>query len=285
MKPGTNVDDLLTPANQVERGCVDEELAKNPSIFNVVSPLTALEFASRVQSGQNLTEQMFVSAVSEGSERTLAGGPRGLCRRRGAPVECHCAFAKGSVPPGVDPLRPARTQWFASRGGQGLRPRRAARPHGGLLEAEPQLQPGTQRGGICREDHGLGPLPETRPTITTGVPEIEKDVNDYVRSALRTLILLAAVLMALILIVAFRVRWRLLPFAVLGVGMIWAFGGGGLFRHPTHICHPHRHPRPHGCGHGLLHPDARGIEEEVRVNRAGHRSRRRPEVLVRHCSS
>ena len=117
MKPGTNVDDLLTPTNQVEMGSVDEELAKNPSIFNVVSPLTALEFASRVQGGQNLTAQMFVSAYQRDPSSALAGGPRGLCRRRGAPVGCHCAIAKGSVQPGVDPLRPSRTQWFASRGG------------------------------------------------------------------------------------------------------------------------------------------------------------------------
>src|ERR1700689_2456207 len=107
-------------------------------------------------------------------------------------------------------------------------------------------------------------------TITTGVPEIEKDVNDYVRSALRTLILLAAVLMALILIVAFRVRWRLLPFAVLGVGMIWAFGLVGYFGIPLTFATLTAIPVLMGVGMDYSIQMHARIEEEVRVNRAGH---------------
>ena len=56
------MDELLTPANQIEMRRVDQELAKNPAVYDVISPLTAIDFASTVQSGQNLTEQMFVSA-------------------------------------------------------------------------------------------------------------------------------------------------------------------------------------------------------------------------------
>ncbi len=111
---------------------------------------------------------------------------------------------------------------------------------------------------------------ENATTITTGVPEIEKDVNDYVRSALRTLILLAAVLMAIILVVAFRVRWRLLPFAVLAVGMVWAFGLVGYLGIPLTFATLTAIPVLMGVGMDYSIQMHARIEEEVRVNRAGH---------------
>ena len=107
-------------------------------------------------------------------------------------------------------------------------------------------------------------------TITTGVPEIEKEVNDYVRSALRTLILLAAILMAVILTLAFRVRWRLLPFAVLGVGMIWAFGLVGYLGIPLTFATLTAIPVLMGVGMDYSIQMHTRIEEEVRVNRVGH---------------
>ena len=93
-------------------------------------------------------------------------------------------------------------------------------------------------------------------TITTGVPEIEKDISDYLRTRWKTLIPLAAGLMALILLLTFRVRWRLLPFAILGIGMIWAFGLVGYFGVPD-VRHAHRPAGADGGRHGLFDPDAR----------------------------
>jgi hydrophobe/amphiphile efflux-3 (HAE3) family protein len=269
MKPGTNVDDLLTPANQVEMGRVDEELAKNPSIFNVVSPLTALEFASRVQSGQNLTEQMFVSAYQRDPS-----APSRAVREAYAVAE---ARQLSAIAPSQRVLSNPEWIHFVLH-----------EPNGSLREEvkgfvpderhvlmavflKPNLSFNQELSAAASVERiTVSAHYQNATTITTGVPEIEKDVNDYVRSALRTLILLAAVLMALILILAFRVRWRLLPFAVLGVGMIWAFGLVGYFGIPLTFATLTAIPVLMGVGMDYSIQMHARIEEEVRVNRAGH---------------
>ena len=107
-------------------------------------------------------------------------------------------------------------------------------------------------------------------TVTTGEPEIEKDISDYVQSALRTLIPLAAVLMALILLLTFRVRWRLLPFAILGIGMVWAFGLVGYFGIPLTFATLTALPVLMGVGMDYSIQMHARVEEEVVLNRAAH---------------
>ena len=107
-------------------------------------------------------------------------------------------------------------------------------------------------------------------TVTTGEPEIEKDISDYVQSALRTLIPLAAVLMALILLLTFRVRWRLLPFAILGIGMVWAFGLVGYFGIPLTFATLTALPVLMGVGMDYSIQMHAHVEEEVVLNRAAH---------------
>ncbi len=46
---------------------------------------------------------------------------------------------------------------------------------------------------------------------TTGAPVLLNDINDYLRGGMVTLGGLALAVMALILIIFFNVRWRLLP--------------------------------------------------------------------------
>ncbi len=61
-------------------------------------------------------------------------------------------------------------------------------------------------------------------TITTGAPMLLKDVNDYLQGGMLLLGALAVVVMIVVLSLAFRVRWRLVPLVVMLVGVIWAFG-------------------------------------------------------------
>jgi len=107
-------------------------------------------------------------------------------------------------------------------------------------------------------------------TITTGVPEIEKDINDYLRNGLRILGGAAALLMVVILVLTFRVRWRLLPFAILAVGMIWAFGLVGYFGVPLTFATITALPVLMGVGMDYAIQMHSRIEEEVRLNRSPH---------------
>jgi hydrophobe/amphiphile efflux-3 (HAE3) family protein len=63
--------------------------------------------------------------------------------------------------------------------------------------------------------------------MVTGTPTYLTDINDYLKGGMLTLGLLALAVMAVILLVAFRVRWRLAPLLVVVIGVIWAFGAAG----------------------------------------------------------
>ena len=94
-------------------------------------------------------------------------------------------------------------------------------------------------------------------TITTGAPILLKGINDYLRGGMLTLGGIAVAVMIVILMLFFNVRWRLLPLAVVLIGVIWAFGLAGLHRasrsrwSPSPACPVHARHR-----HRLRDPDA-----------------------------
>ena len=59
--------------------------------------------------------------------------------------------------------------------------------------------------------------------ITTGSPVFLKDINDYLQGGMLTLGAAALALMALVLLVAFPVRWRLLPLLAVVIAVAWTF--------------------------------------------------------------
>ncbi len=70
-------------------------------------------------------------------------------------------------------------------------------------------------------------LADTEVTIT-GTPTFLTDINDYLQGGMMTLGGIAVLVMMLILVVAFKVRWRLLPLLGMVVGVIWGFGAFGF---------------------------------------------------------
>lgn len=60
--------------------------------------------------------------------------------------------------------------------------------------------------------------------VVTGTPTFLTDINDYLQQGTATLGLIAVAVMFVVLSLAFRVRWRLLPLAVVLTGIVWAFG-------------------------------------------------------------
>ena len=64
--------------------------------------------------------------------------------------------------------------------------------------------------------------------LASGPPVLLAEINDYLRGGMATLGALAVGVMALLLVLVFRVRWRLLPLAVVTVGVVGAFGAVGL---------------------------------------------------------
>ena len=76
---------------------------------------------------------------------------------------------------------------------------------------------------------------------TTGAAVLLRDLNDYLTGGMLVLGAIAVGLMVIILLVAFDVRWRLLPLGRRAGRLRLGLRPGRLPRHPAHRRH-HRRP-------------------------------------------
>ncbi|HEY3143349.1 MAG TPA: MMPL family transporter, partial [Acidimicrobiales bacterium] len=106
--------------------------------------------------------------------------------------------------------------------------------------------------------------------ITTGAPELLNQINDYLRGGMLTLGAIAVGIMIVILLVLFDVRWRLLPLAVILIGVIWAFGLAGYMGIPLSVVTISGLPVMLGIGIDYAIQMHSRIEEEVLIARATH---------------
>jgi len=108
-------------------------------------------------------------------------------------------------------------------------------------------------------------------TVTaTGVPILLDDINHYLRGGMLTLGAIAVVIMMLILLLLFNVRWRLLPLAVILVGVVWAFGLAGYIGIPLTVVTIAGLPVMLGVGIDYAIQMHARVEEEVILDRSPH---------------
>ncbi|HEY2814512.1 MAG TPA: MMPL family transporter [Acidimicrobiales bacterium] len=107
-------------------------------------------------------------------------------------------------------------------------------------------------------------------SVTTGASILLKDINDYLRGGMLTLGAIAVVIMAIILLLLFSVRWRLLPLLVILIGVIWAFGLAGYLGIQLTIVTIAGLPVMLGIGIDYAIQMHARVEEEVVIDRAEH---------------
>jgi uncharacterized protein len=106
--------------------------------------------------------------------------------------------------------------------------------------------------------------------ITTGAPVLLTDINNYLTGGMLTLGAIAVAIMIVILLVLFDVRWRLLPLAVILIGIVWAFGLAGYLGIPLTIVTIAGLPVLLGIGIDYAIQMHARVEEEVVIDRAEH---------------
>ena len=106
--------------------------------------------------------------------------------------------------------------------------------------------------------------------VVTGAPVLLQDINDYLTGGMLQLGGIALVIMALILVLLFNVRWRLLPLAVILVGVVWAFGLAGYLGIPLSLVTIAGLPILLGIGIDYAIQMHARVEEEVIIDRADH---------------
>jgi hydrophobe/amphiphile efflux-3 (HAE3) family protein len=272
---GTDVVDLFTPENIERMRRVERRLDETDGVLGVVTPLTALEFtASLVASDSgDVTQSVAGQALLSASERDPDPESRAIRLD-----DATTTLARYSAIP-ADRQTVENPEWvrFLLFDNQG-EIRKALRP---FFPDERHAQVVTRlEGNASLEDEGLASEQvydittsedwEGASVITTGASLLLKDLNDYLRGGMLTLGSIAVVIMTVILLALFGVRWRLLPLGVILVGVVWAFGLAGYLGIPLSIVTIAGLPVMLGVGIDYAIQMHSRVEEEVVVDRSEH---------------
>ncbi len=237
---GNDITDLFAGENLEELRNLEEELGDIPEVFAVVAPLTAVQYSENI-----VTEGVGTNALLSAADRDP--DPASVEVRQ---ADITTTLARlGEVeeedlsnPTWVDFLLFSNTG-FESEGGAPTPPPDDQREvRGSLQPTFPNLE--TAVGGVLIEGNAdldtlsagtdailevvEGAEFEGFDVIVTGSPVFLKDINDYLQGGMLTLGAAALAIMAVILLLMFRVRWRLLPLLSVLVGVVWAFAILGL---------------------------------------------------------
>ncbi len=275
MRAGSTIDDLFTPANVSEFQTVQRELKADPSVFTAITPLDAIELANSMSASPNgnpadsLAGQLLTSALARDHN------PKSAALRQQNLVGL--VGEESAIPPtGRVLANPAWVHFLSHNLNGTVRQSSAAllpnNTHaamivflrGGLTIAqESRAAASVER--IVHTAHFQGVT-----TMTTGVPALLRTINDYLKGGMLTLGGIAALVMVVILLLLFNVRWRLLPFAVVAIGLVWAFGLSGYAGIPLTLGSIAGLPVLLGVGVDYAIQMHSRIEEEVVLDRSEH---------------
>ncbi|MGH7733552.1 MAG: MMPL family transporter, partial [Gemmatimonadales bacterium] len=272
MNKGRTVDNLFTPQNQAEMTRVETALNKDPWVFDVISPLDAMNFTASLLQGNLLTTPaatLFTSAYARDTNQKSKDA-----RWNYLIAQAH-AIAKFT--PATEKMENPQWIHFVTHEVDGSW-RQAVKafmpnPQHALMAIilKPNLDFNQEiKAAATVEAITKHASYDNTATLTTGVPEVEKVISDYLRAGLRKLTLIAAAAMVIILLLTFSVRWRLLPFAVLAIGLLWGFGLVGYFGVPLTFATITALPTLMGVGMDYAIQMHSRIEEEVVLDRSAH---------------
>ncbi|MFM7069699.1 MAG: efflux RND transporter permease subunit [Actinomycetes bacterium] len=276
MNDGQTVDQLFTTKNNGTLLKVTQDLEAQKNILGVISPLTALDFSDRLVGGTNPN-----IAESIAGKALLAAAADGRQSDESKDLRLKDSVAtlqrSAAIPPAERRLDNPEWVKFLLYDNQG-EIRTALRPF--FPNKQHALTITRLKGNLSIEDEGAASdrieaiakdlvFPNAT-TTTTGAPVLLKGINDYLKGGMLTLGGIAVAVMIVILMLFFQVRWRLLPLAVVLVGVVWAFGLAGYVGIPLTLVTIAGLPVMLGIGIDYAIQMHSRIEEEVIIDSASH---------------
>ncbi len=275
MDPGTTIDNLFTANNQRVFRSLGARLKQDHWVYSEISPLDALSLSSSLLSSP--TGNPFDTAAGQDLGHTLGEDPKqsGIAAREkylGASLN-----ALKKIPLDQQQLsNPAWVKFLAHETTGSIRiPLQAVLPNNGhalfAIFLQPNLNINQESTAAQTVLDIMGSAHfQNATTITTGVPAVLKVINSYLRGGILVLGGIAAAVMTLILLLTFKVRWRLLPFVIVAIGLVWGFGLVGYFGVPLTLATIAALPVLMGVGMDYAIQMHSRIEEEVVLDRAPH---------------
>jgi uncharacterized protein len=275
MDKGHTVNELFTPENQAKWRAAEGELGEAKGIVGVISPRTIMEFSdSLVQSPSgDPTQSVAGRALLNATARDPS--PEGQAARStdaGKTIQ-----RLNAVPQAQRTLDNPAWIDFLLHNNQG-EIRKALRSfiiddtHAQMVTRLVGNASITTEGAASEKVITAGEHLKfaNASDITTGAPVLLTDINNYLTGGMLTLGAIAVAIMIVILLVLFDVRWRLLPLAVILIGIVWAFGLAGYLGIPLTIVTIAGLPVLLGIGIDYAIQMHARVEEEVVIDRAEH---------------
>ena len=276
MKPGHTVDELFTARGRRQFRRLHDDLVRSGKVQGVITPLAILEYSDRLVSSPdgNPTSSVAGKALLAAQAKEVPGSPAAQARAQDSVKTIQRLSA---VP--LDQRTLDNPEWvkFLLYDNQG-KIRKVLRAF--ITDAH-HAQVATRLPGNASIDQEGASSDATKAAaaklsfpnatvVTTGAAVLLKDLNDYLRGGMLTLGGIAVLIMIVILLAFFAVRWRLLPLGVVLVGVIWAFGLAGYLGIPLTIVTIAGLPVMLGIGIDYAIQMHARVEEEVVIDRADH---------------
>ena len=275
MDEGHTVNELFTPENVEVWQDLEAKLRANPDMVSVVSPLTGLQFTDALVTSPtgNPAESVAGKVLLAAQERD--DSPDGATLRGEDNVTTLTRLS--AIPPGQRTIGNAAYNDFLLHDNEGniRKPLLANFPDNRHAQMVVRL-PGN--ASIDDESKASDFVQATTKdlsfdnasVVTTGAPVLLRDINDYLTGGMLTLGAIALAVMAVILLLLFSVRWRLLPLLIVLIGVIWAFGIAGYIGLSLTIVTIAGLPVMLGIGIDYAIQMHARVEEEVVIDRADH---------------
>ena len=238
-QPGHSILDLFTASNRAKLVALQSQLDRTAGVHSAATPLTAMDWNQALvepAAGTNdptssVAGKILLSATNRETDPArkkarLADATATLARfsAAGARTYANPAWVRFLLLDNQGNIREALRPFFPTP--PGVAPTLANTTHAQMIVRLNGNQTTEQEGKASvavakavRAVHFDG-----FSTLTTGAPALLKRINDYLMGGMLVLGGIAIVVMVVVLFAVFRVRWRLVPLAVMVLGVIWTFG-------------------------------------------------------------
>jgi hydrophobe/amphiphile efflux-3 (HAE3) family protein len=236
---GQSILDMFTPENIAELERLQATLADTPGVLGSISPLSALRWTNNLVTpppGGATTDSPAGQILTRAIGREAPGSPEAAARTQDGLTTITRATAAGErtfenrawleflLIDNRGEIRAALRPFFPMP--PGVAPTAENATHALMITRLEGNQALAEQSDAAAAVVDVFESTDFSPatTLTTGAPVLLKDVNDYLQGGMLVLGALAVVVMVVVLSLAFRVRWRLVPLLVMVIGVLWTFG-------------------------------------------------------------
>ncbi|MDE0801742.1 MAG: MMPL family transporter [Acidimicrobiales bacterium] len=281
---GSDIADLFAGDNLAELERLEAELREIPEVYSVVAPRTSLGYSETIVK-ENVGTNALLSAVEREPDEAAKAIRQAdiqlqLARLSAIPTEEReltnpawvefLLFDNTGFVDGDDGLAaPADDDRSIRASLRSTFPNQQTAVGGVLLTGNADLDTLSAGTDAVLEIMDTADL-DGFEVVTTGSPVFLAEINDYLQGGMLTLGAAALAVMAVVLLLLFRVRWRLLPLLSVLVGVAWSFALLGFIDVDLSLVTISGLPILIGLGIDFAIQIHNRVEEEVVLDRDAH---------------